>query len=140
MLSKDKRTFVKVPSSDLVVGDIVKCYADEKFSADFALLTSSGGGDCFIKTSSLDGEKNLKKREFVKDLDKHIKKDVLDPDAYLGIKGHLKVELPNKDLHSFKGMMNIGTDEYPLSDSQLLLKGADLANTEWVVGICVYTG
>ena len=56
------------------------------------------------------------------------------------VKGNLKIELPNKDLHSFKGMMNIGRDEFPLSDSQLLLKGADLANTEWVIGICVYTG
>ena len=37
-------------------------------------------------------------------------------------------------------MMNIGKDEFPLSDAQLLLKGADLANTEWVVAVCVYTG
>jgi P-type E1-E2 ATPase len=59
----------------LVVGDIVRCHIDEKFPADFALLTSAGGGDCFIKTSSLDGEKNLKKREQVKDLDKYFKKD-----------------------------------------------------------------
>ena len=75
MLSKAKGAFESVKSSDLVVGDIVRCNLDDKFCADFALLTSSSGGDCFIKTSSLDGEKNLKKREQVKDLDKYFKKD-----------------------------------------------------------------
>lgn len=92
-------------------------------------MTSSNEGDCFIKTSSLDGEKNLKKREQLKDLDKYFKKNDVDCPGYLKVKGHLKIELPNKDLHSFKGMLNIGSDEFPLSDSQLLLKGADLANT-----------
>ena len=41
---------------------------EETFPADLALLTSSNDGDCFIKTSSLDGEKNLKKRVQAKDL------------------------------------------------------------------------
>ncbi len=49
-------------ASDLRVGDIVLCREGEKFAADFAILTSSNDGECFIKTSSLDGEKNLKKR------------------------------------------------------------------------------
>ena len=45
------------------MGDIVRCHDGDTFAADLAHLTSSNGGDCFIKTSSLDGEKNLKKRE-----------------------------------------------------------------------------
>ena len=38
------------------------CENELAFPADIALLTSSADGDCFIATSSLDGEKNLKKR------------------------------------------------------------------------------
>lgn len=53
---------MKIRCSDLKIGDIVKCHCDETFPADIALLTSSVDGDCFIATSSLDGEKNLKKR------------------------------------------------------------------------------
>ena len=34
----------------------------ETFPADLGVLATSNKGDCFIKTSSLDGEKNLKKR------------------------------------------------------------------------------
>ena len=44
------------------MGDIVLCHNGETFAADFAILSSSNEGEAFIKTSSLDGEKNLKKR------------------------------------------------------------------------------
>lgn len=56
-----------------MVGDLVKVTEDEMFAADLILLASShDGGFCFIQTSSLDGEKNLKKRSRPKDLDKHL--------------------------------------------------------------------
>jgi phospholipid-transporting ATPase len=43
------------------------------FAADLILLTSSQeGGVAFIQTSSLDGEKNLKKRSRPKGLDSHV--------------------------------------------------------------------
>jgi magnesium-transporting ATPase (P-type) len=46
---------------------------DEMFPADLILLASSNAqGQCFINTSSMDGEKNLKKRNIPKDLDKII--------------------------------------------------------------------
>lgn len=50
---------------------MIMCKDGDTFPADIALLTSSDNGDCFIKTSSLDGEKNLKKRVQCKDLKKH---------------------------------------------------------------------
>ena len=34
----------------------------ETFPADLAVISTSNNGNCYIKTSSLDGEKNLKKR------------------------------------------------------------------------------
>ena len=37
------------------------------FCADLILIESSNDGTCFIQTSSLDGEKNLKKRMKPKD-------------------------------------------------------------------------
>lgn len=44
------------------VGDFVLIKDGETFPADLAVLATSNNGNCFIKTSSLDGEKNLKKR------------------------------------------------------------------------------
>jgi len=56
------KEFKEISSKYLKVGDLVLIHDEDTFPADIALLTSSNNGDCFIKTSSLDGEKNLKKR------------------------------------------------------------------------------
>ena len=46
---------------DVCVGDILKVEDEEYFPADMIVLRSSNkNGSCFIMTSSLDGEKNLK--------------------------------------------------------------------------------
>ena len=45
------------------MGDIIKVEDEEYFPADLMLLCSSNlDGNCFIMTSSLDGEKNLKQK------------------------------------------------------------------------------
>jgi phospholipid-transporting ATPase len=56
------------------------------------------------------------------------------------VKGYLEVEQPNKDLHTFNGTLYIGSQKFSYSQDQLLLKGANLANTEWIVGLVTYTG
>ena len=116
------------------------CHADETFPADWVLLSSSSAGDCFIATSSLDGEKNLKKRVQSKKLDQYFPKDDYDAKQLLTVKGEVQCEPPNKDLHSLNGQIIINKTYYTISEKQLLLKGANLKNTEWVIGMCVYTG
>ncbi len=50
------------------VGDIVKVVENETFPGDLILISSSiEGGICFIETSSLDGEKNLKPKSSMAD-------------------------------------------------------------------------
>lgn len=68
MLRKGFAKFESIKSADLKVGDLVLTEDGETFPADLAMLTSANDGDCFIKTSSLDGEKNLKKRVQSKDI------------------------------------------------------------------------
>jgi P-type E1-E2 ATPase len=62
VLNKQGTAFEEIESKDLKTGDLVLMKDEETFPADLVLLTSSNEGDCFVKTSSLDGEKNLKKR------------------------------------------------------------------------------
>lgn len=80
--------FKQLPSSDLQVGDICLIEEGDTFPADLCFLTSSAEeANCFIKTSSLDGEKNLKKRIQIKDLDVHFpaeKKDAPKFEAATG--------------------------------------------------------
>lgn len=74
---KDEKTneFVRNNSEQLQVGDLVLMKDGETFPADLAVIATSNKGDCFIKTSSLDGEKNLKKRFQPKGFKKHVIND-----------------------------------------------------------------
>jgi phospholipid-transporting ATPase len=50
-----------VRSDDLRVGDLLEIQDDETIPADCLLIaTQHANYQCFVKTSSLDGEKNLK--------------------------------------------------------------------------------
>ena len=54
---------------DIFVGDIIKVEDEDYFPADLIVLCSSNmDGTCFIMTSSLDGEKNLKSKFAIKDV------------------------------------------------------------------------
>ncbi len=54
---------------DLVVGDVVRIEGEEYLPADLVVLSSANkDGTCFIMTSSLDGEKNLKPKLAIKEV------------------------------------------------------------------------
>lgn len=135
--------FVDVTSKDLHVGDIVLVFGDETFPADIVLLKSSNGINAFIQTSSLDGEKNLKKRFVPKGLDAYTKPP--QEKSYL-LGGTCTTLPPEKDLHEFTGKLEVGvggnnaTKTYALSIEQLLLKDSKLKNTGWIIGTVAFTG
>lgn len=132
--------YVKSRSDEIVVGDIVKVSEDDMFAADLMLLASSHeGGFCFIQTSSLDGEKNLKKRTRPKDLDNHLPNEC-EP-CKLAQLAEVVSEQPTAELYAYTGKMTFQrTNNVALTANQLLLKGSKLKNTEWVVGFAVFTG
>lgn len=132
--------YTQVRSDQLVVGDLVKVTEDETFAADLIVLSSSHeGGFCFIQTSSLDGEKNLKKRTRPKNLDLHIPNDC-EP-SKLAKLADVVSEQATAELYSYTGKMTFQrTDNVALTANQLLLKGSKLKNTDWIVGFVVFTG
>jgi magnesium-transporting ATPase (P-type) len=60
------------------------------------------------------------------------------------IEGIIQCDLPNPSLYMLNGKTNMRLNgignEFPLEAKNLLLKGAKLRNTEWVIGIIIYTG
>lgn len=55
--------------------------------------------------------------------------------------GDLNCDPPNSDLYQLGGTMSVGGDDkLPLSAKNLLLRGAVLKNTQWIVGVVIYTG
>ena len=84
---------------NLVVGDIVKVQSNEQFPADLVLLSSSEPNSiCYIQTSNLDGETNLKIRQA------HVKTSTLLDSAHLKhLNAEIECEMPNQRLYEFSG-------------------------------------
>ena len=91
------------------MGDLVLMKDGETFPADLAVIATSNKGDCFIKTSSLDGEKNLKKRFQTKDFKKYVVNDDFDAATKqaLDLKGTIECGDPDKNLHKLDGSINL---------------------------------
>ncbi|KAI8987868.1 hypothetical protein BDF20DRAFT_813789 [Mycotypha africana] len=141
--------FVEKTWRDVKVGDILRVESGENFPADLILVSSSEPeGLCYIETSNLDGEVNLKIKQALPQT-----ATILDPVAMSRLEGVIKSEQPNNRLYNYDGVLSASTSfsdennhvagkikEYALDPTQLLLRGAQLRNTLWIYGIVVFTG
>lgn len=125
-----------MPWKKLQVGDIIKVKQDGFFPADLLFLASTNAdGVCYIETANLDGETNLKIR---KALEKTW--DYLTPEKASEFKGEIQCEQPNNSLYTFTGNLLTQKQTLPLSPNQILLRGCSLRNTEYIVGVVLFTG
>uniref|UniRef100_A0AAZ3QRS4 Phospholipid-transporting ATPase n=1 Tax=Oncorhynchus tshawytscha TaxID=74940 RepID=A0AAZ3QRS4_ONCTS len=91
---------------------------------------------CYIETSNLDGETNLKIRQGLQ-----VTAHDEDADSLSRLSGCMECESPNRHLYDFVGVIRLeGHSPVPLGPEQILLRGARLRNTQWVNGMVVYTG
>ena len=154
--------FIKSQSKYLKNGEIILIYENEPIPADMVLLDSGmEDGQCYVETSSLDGEKALKlkiahqkiaglisKRENYlnnKNMKLHKIKDLMN----FEISGFITVIQPNANLNHIEGKVNIFIIEnniiskeeiFPINVKEFILKGSILKNTNWIVGVVIYTG
>ncbi|XP_064784789.1 phospholipid-transporting ATPase IA-like isoform X1 [Oncorhynchus masou masou] len=121
----------------VTVGDVVRASDGDHLPADLVLLASSEPhAMCYIETSNLDGETNLKIRQGLQ-VTAHDK----DADRLSRLSGCMECESPNRHLYDFVGVIRLeGHRPVPLGPEQILLRGARLRNTQWVNGMVVYTG
>ncbi|TKY58773.1 Phospholipid-transporting ATPase 3 [Spatholobus suberectus] len=125
-----------LPWKKLQVGDIVKIKQDGFFPADLLFLASTNAdGVCYIETANLDGETNLKIR---KALEKTW--DYVTPEKASEFKGEIQCEQPNNSLYTFTGNLITQKQTLPLTPNQILLRGCSLRNTEYIVGVVIFTG
>ena len=153
---RDNR-FVKAMSETLRHGEIILLYENKSIPADMILIDSEfSEGTCYVETSSLDGEKTLKLKVANKYTQGFVSNDIennkglekLIQGGKYFFSGFIKINSPNADLnyvngtfHAFfkKGDKEIDQD-IALSTNEFLLKGSVLKNTNWIIGIVVYTG
>uniref|UniRef100_A0A4W6FMS5 Phospholipid-transporting ATPase n=1 Tax=Lates calcarifer TaxID=8187 RepID=A0A4W6FMS5_LATCA len=121
----------------VAVGEVVRAANGDHLPADLVILSSSEPqGMCYIETSNLDGETNLKIRQGLQ-----LTADIKDIDSLMRLSGRMECESPNRHLYEFVGNIRLdGHSTVPLGPDQILLRGAQLRNTQWVHGVVVYTG
>lgn len=154
----------------LEVGDIVLLHEDDQVPADIVVLNSSDPeGNAFIETKNLDGETNLKVRKALKattgiqsEEDIEHARFIIDsepPHANLySYNGLLKYTASKSGsgqsysdefgsgkpapAHSSAAAANDIQNRRvePITINELLLRGCAIRNTDWVLGIVVFTG
>jgi magnesium-transporting ATPase (P-type) len=68
---------------------------------------------------------------------------LLTPQSLSNLAGQLRSEQPNNSLYTYEGTLSLGgagTGDIPLGPDQVLLRGAQLRNTQWLYGLAVFTG
>ncbi|WJX76877.1 P-type phospholipid transporter [Trifolium repens] len=116
-------------------GEVVKIFADETIPADMVLLgTSDPSGLAYIQTMNLDGESNLKTRYAKQETTSAVSSEVCD------IAGIIRCEQPNRNIYEFTANMEFNGIKFSLSQSNIVLRGCQLKNTDWIIGVVVYAG
>uniref|UniRef100_A0A8C3D4J0 Phospholipid-transporting ATPase n=2 Tax=Cairina moschata TaxID=8855 RepID=A0A8C3D4J0_CAIMO len=122
---------------EVAVGDIVKVTNGQHLPADMIIISSSEPqAMCYIETANLDGETNLKIRQGLSQT-----ASLQSREELMKVSGRIECEGPNRHLYDFTGNLRLdGQSPVPVGPDQILLRGAQLRNTQWVLGIVVYTG
>ncbi|XP_069747548.1 phospholipid-transporting ATPase IB-like isoform X4 [Narcine bancroftii] len=122
---------------EVTVGDFVMVTNGQRLPADILIVSSSEPqAMCYIETSNLDGETNLKIRQGLQ-----LTANMQSTADLMKMTGNLECDVPNRHLYDFTGNLRIGDHRpAPVGPDQILLRGAQLRNTQWIRGLVVYTG
>ncbi|XP_038888225.1 phospholipid-transporting ATPase 2 [Benincasa hispida] len=129
-----------IQAQDIHVGNLVWLRENDEVPSDLVLIgTSDPQGICYIETSALDGETDLKTRVIPAAC------MGIDFDLLNKIKGVIECPTPDKDIRRFDANIRlfppfIDNDVCPLTIKNTILQSCYLRNTEWVCGVAVYTG
>ncbi|KAI9919817.1 hypothetical protein PsorP6_017448 [Peronosclerospora sorghi] len=134
--------------AEIQVGDFVQIRNREVIPADVLVLAVAEpageppSGICYVETKSLDGETNLKLRQAVA-----ATMNALSSAADVPLlRGVVKCEQPNPHINKFAGNVQVSlgdsgrVETMPLSVKNVLLRGCNLRNTDWVFGLVLNTG
>ncbi|XP_058002453.1 phospholipid-transporting ATPase 1 isoform X2 [Hevea brasiliensis] len=115
-------------------GEVVKICVDETIPCDMVLLgTSDPSSVAYIQTMNLDGESNLKTRYARQETSSAVYEECT-------ISGLIRCELPNRNIYEFTANMEFNGHKFSLSQSNIVLRGCQLKNTDWIIGVVVYAG
>ena len=128
--------FYDVRWDEVWVGDIIKVHRDEQVPADIVVIsTSEDNAIAYIDTCNLDGETNLKIRQGM-----GCTGVISTPDEVSAMTGLIRCDQPNNMLYTFTGCFDYQHSQFPIDNQNVILRGCTVRNTQWVLGVVVYTG
>ncbi|KAG0450486.1 hypothetical protein HPP92_026715 [Vanilla planifolia] len=134
LILSDHGDFLPKRWKDIRVGEIIKIQSNESLPCDIVLLsTSDPTGVAYVQTINLDGESNLKTR-YAK------QETIIRAPEKQGLAGMIRCETPNRNIYGFHAYMEIDGKRVSLGPSNIVLRGCELKNTFWAVGVAVYCG
>ncbi|EJU00708.1 phospholipid-translocating P-type ATPase [Dacryopinax primogenitus] len=138
--SRNTPHFGRTVWEDIAVGSFIKIYNNESVPADIVICaTSEPENVAFVETKNLDGETNLKSRRSVEGLT-HLRTAHECALAQFRI----EAEAPHVDMYKLNAAVVMygedGSMKHPVDAQMCLLRGTVLRNTEWVIGVVLYTG
>ncbi|BGP19449.1 hypothetical protein JCM10213_006269 [Rhodosporidiobolus nylandii] len=142
----------------LEVGDVILLKENDQIPADVVVLsTSDPDGVCFVETKNLDGETNLKPRKALK-----ATMGIGNEEDIEHARFWIDSEPPHANLYSYNAVLKYRSKEekvgmeHPVVEhhvrqeseelqeavtiNELLLRGTQLRNTAWAIGLVVFTG
>ncbi|KAJ7068197.1 phospholipid-translocating ATPase [Mycena amicta] len=126
------------PWEDVRVGDFIKVRDNESIPADILICaTSEEENVAFLETKNLDGETNLKSRHAVPSLT-HLNTAADCSNALNTFS--VKADRPDTNMYKLNATVVKDGQSSPVDLTMTLLRGTVLRNTEWVIGVVLYTG
>ncbi|OJA16022.1 hypothetical protein AZE42_04283 [Rhizopogon vesiculosus] len=123
---------------DVRVGDFVKIMDNEPIPADVLICaTSEEENVAFVETKNLDGETNLKSRNACPALtDLHTAADCASkPNTFT-----VECDRPDTNMYKLNGAVTRNGEKWPVDVQTVLLRGTVLRNTDWAIGVVLFTG
>ena len=142
--SLHSKMFKKKKWKDIRVGNIIRINKDEVVPADIIILECiNHNHQCFLDYSSINGnfDQFVTKRA-CSDTHAPSMKSIKFNEYVKNIKGVLKYEEPNANMHCFNGRLKL--ESFPrasdITDDNFIMRGSTIKNVPLIYGLVVYAG
>ena len=140
----ESRKFVDDTWKNIKVGNIICVKKDEVVPADMIILEAlDHHHHCYLDYSSVNGIfDSFVMKKACADTHAPVMKKILLGEYMKNIKGFLKYEEPNSNMHSFNGRLKL--ESFPrasdINNDNFIMRGSTIKNIPLVYGLVVYTG
>ena len=140
----ESRSFKDSKWKDICVGNIVKVNKNEVAPADMIILEAMDHShQCYVDYSSVNGVfDSFAVKKACSDTHAPSMRTIKFSEYVKNIKGVLKYEEPNGNMHSFTGRLKL--ESFPRASDvtieNFVMRGTTIKNIKWIYGLVVYTG